>query len=141
MQEGGLVRLSGGALGRIVQKQMLAKKNVKVVELVTRHATLKVSADHRIPVVDELSRQAEMRAGDLQKGQSVLVGASGTQKQKLTNVKLFSESADLVGLSFDPDWPVEAAIVPARGINTYGERLQNAAACSQTDEVSILLES
>merc|ERR1719221_1941427 len=114
---GSQVLLSDGDEARVVAYHRHHRQEVKValVELVTRKAKIKVSAKHRI-VVESTPVKTKL-AKDLHRGEFIVVGA---HPQELTKVTYSEERGDVINISFMPDRPIEAFLVPHHGVQTLG---------------------
>lgn len=96
-----------------------SKRNL--VQLITRHGNIKVSAKHPIVVASDEGRPTEKKlAKCLEIGDRVFVGEHA---QRLTKIIKTEERAELFMISFHPDEPVEAFIAPQQGVLTKGEPL------------------
>lgn len=94
----------------------------ELVELRTRAAYLKVTADHRITVPDLVGKpSAWKQAKDLQGGDQVFVGQ---RIAELVSVRSSRMRIEVVELHFDPDEPVESFLSPRWGLLTRGHAHQ-----------------
>lgn len=90
----------------------------ELVELRTRAAYLKVTADHRITVPDLVGRpSASKQAKELQSGDQVFVGQ---RIAELVSVRSSRMRIEAVELHFDPDEPVESFLSPRWGLLSRG---------------------
>lgn len=90
-----------------------------IVELKTREVSLRVTADHRIPVPDsEGDHIGECRAIELRKGDLLLCGQHPTP---LVSVSSHRMRTPVVQLEFVPDKPVAAFRPPRWPIATLGQ--------------------
>merc|ERR1712157_391139 len=90
----------------------------KLIELVTNHARMKVSANHRVVSASSDGEDETKLASTLRVGDSVRVGA---KRQRLSKIIETEERCDLFQVSFDPDVPVETFVMPNYGMQTRGE--------------------
>eukprot|EP00427_Karlodinium_veneficum_P007541 CAMPEP_0169075902 /NCGR_PEP_ID=MMETSP1015-20121227/8065_1 /TAXON_ID=342587 /ORGANISM="Karlodinium micrum, Strain CCMP2283" /LENGTH=341 /DNA_ID=CAMNT_0009135335 /DNA_START=51 /DNA_END=1076 /DNA_ORIENTATION=- len=88
-----------------------------LVQLKTREASLKVTADHRIPV-QTLDGQVERLAGELSKGDEVLCGQNPVPLVSVSSHRMHTR---VVQLGFLPDAPLEAFRPPRHGLASYGQ--------------------
>lgn len=103
---------------------------VQLVALTAGHATIPVSAMHRVSVGP--GRTA--LAGGLRVGDQVLI--SGGVLETLTGVEMYMDAVDLYEMAFDPDEAVEAFMQPDAQILTLGEGDAAAAAAGASDRRS-----
>merc|ERR1712151_736588 len=91
----------------------------ELVELRTRAAYLKVTADHLITVPDLVGRpSASKQAKDLQTGDKVFVGQ---RIADIVSVRCSRMRIEAVELHFDPDEPVESFLSPRWGVLSRGQ--------------------
>lgn len=89
-----------------------------LVEMRTRAAYLKVTADHLITVPDLVGRpSASKQAKDLQIGDQVFVGQ---RIAEIVSVRASRMRIEAVELHFDPDEPVESFLSPRWGVLSRG---------------------
>lgn len=94
----------------------------ELVELRTRAAYLKVTADHLITVPDLVGRpSASKQAKDLQIGDQVFVGQ---RIAEIVSLRASRMRIEAVELHFDPDEPVESFLSPRWGVLSRGHRRQ-----------------
>jgi len=90
----------------------------KLVEIVTHHARIKVSAKHRVVVPTSDGEDEPRFASALRAGDHVRVGA---KRQRVSRSIATEERCDLFMVSFEPDVPVEVFNMPVEGVQTRGE--------------------
>jgi len=90
----------------------------ELVEVRTRAAYLKVTADHHITVPDLVGRpSASKQAKDLQIGDNVFVGQ---RMAEIVSVRSSRMRIEAVELHFKPDEPVESFLSPRWGVLSRG---------------------
>ena len=89
-------------------------------EMVARQGKLKTSPGHRIRIAG--IHGSCLLAKDLKEGDRVFVGQ---REQTLVRVNhILEEKTSLVCITFYPDVPVEAFVIPDWGLQTFGELSQ-----------------
>jgi len=120
LQPGQRVRLCNGAEAEVVSVLHHQRGKFPVCDLATRHGgRFKLSATHRVVIVNEANVKQVHCAGELKAGDKVVIGTESTQP--LTKVTHSEERTDLYAITFRPDLPVEAFMLPTHGIQSHGE--------------------
>jgi len=113
LRQNGFIVSPEGVPLKITSHRILQLDWRKIVVLETMYAILRVTADHRVMVsCSEFKFAADFVAGD------AVQCTSGCTR--LTNVTTHFESVEAVEISFEPDLPFEAWMVPHASILSKG---------------------
>eukprot|EP00929_Paragymnodinium_shiwhaense_P068028 TRINITY_DN34198_c0_g1_i1.p1 TRINITY_DN34198_c0_g1~~TRINITY_DN34198_c0_g1_i1.p1 ORF type:complete len:575 (+),score=102.09 TRINITY_DN34198_c0_g1_i1:52-1725(+) len=119
--KGSRVLASDGSVLEVVHNPV-PEQATELVELQTAGAMLKVTPSHRVTVAKASAEEHELedvRAGDLQKGDRVIESGQLSALTSISQISL-ATPATVLKISFKPDKPVEAFMLPESTIASKG---------------------